>query len=37
MVTLIRSENHAANKGKTAGRYQLDTHPTGIGLSHQQI
>ena len=32
MVALIQSENHAANKGKTAGRYQFDTHPTGIGL-----
>ena len=30
MVALIQSENHAANKGKTAGRYQVDTHPTGI-------
>ena len=33
MVALIQSENHAANKGKTAGRYQFDTHPTGIGLT----
>ena len=33
MVALIQSENHASNKGKTAGRYQFDTHPTGIGLS----
>ena len=32
MVALIQSKNHAANKGKTAGRYQFDTHPTGIGL-----
>ena len=32
MFALIQSENHAANKGKTAGRYQFDTHPTGIGL-----
>ena len=32
MVALIQSENHASNKGKTAGRYQFDTHPTGIGL-----
>ena len=32
MVVLIQSENHAANKEKTAGRYQFDTHPTGIGL-----
>ena len=32
MVALIQSENHAANKGKTAGRYQFDNHPTGIGL-----
>ena len=28
----VKSENHAANKGKTAGRYQFDMHPTGIGL-----
>ena len=33
MFALIQSENHASNKGKTAGRYQFDTHPTGIGLS----
>ena len=33
MVALIQSENHAANKGKTAGRYQFDTHPTRIGLT----
>ena len=33
MVALIQSENHATNKGKTAGRYQFDTHPTGIGLN----
>ena len=32
MVALIQSENHALNKGKTAGRYQFDTHPKGIGL-----
>ena len=32
MVALIQSEKHAANKGKTAGRYQFDNHPTGIGL-----
>ena len=32
MVALIQSENHAANKGKTAGRDQFVTHPTGIGL-----
>ena len=32
MFALIQSKNHAANKGKTAGRYQFDTHPTGIGL-----
>ena len=31
-VALIQSENHAANKEKTAGRYQFDTHLTGIGL-----
>ena len=29
---MIQSINYAANKGKTAGRYQFDTHPTGIGL-----
>ena len=33
MVALIHSKNHAANKGKMAGRYQFDTHPTGIGLT----
>ena len=32
MVALIQNENHASNKGKTAGRYQFDTHPTRIGL-----
>ena len=32
MVALIQSENHAANKGKAAGRFQFDTNPTGIGL-----
>ena len=32
MVALIQSENHAANKGKMAGRYQFDTFPTRIGL-----
>ena len=32
MVALIQIENHTANKGKTAGRYQFDTHLTGIGL-----
>ena len=32
MVALIQSKNHATNKGKTAGRFQFDTHPTGIGL-----
>ena len=32
MIALIQSENHAANKGKTAERYQFDTHPIGIGL-----
>ena len=32
MFALIQSENHASNKGKTAGRCQFDTHPTGIGL-----
>jgi len=36
MFALIQSENHASNKGKTTGRYQFDTHPTGsrIGLSY---
>ena len=33
MVALIQSESHTSNKGKTAGRYQFDTHPTGIGLN----
>ena len=33
MVALIQTENYAANKGKTAGRCQFDTHLTGIGLS----
>jgi len=33
MVALIHGENHASNKGKTAGRYQFDTHPTRIGLN----
>ena len=37
MVALIQSKNHAANKGKTAGRYQFDTHPTGIGLSSKLL
>ena len=32
MVALIQRENHVANKWKTAGRYQFDTHPTRIGL-----
>ena len=32
MFALIQSENNASNKGKMAGRYQFDTHPTGIGL-----
>ena len=36
MVALIQSENHAVNKEKTAGRYQFDTHPTGIGLIWMQ-
>ena len=35
MFALIQSENHASNKGKTAGRYQFDTHPTGIGLREE--
>ena len=33
MFALIQSENHASKKGKTAGRYQFDTHLTGIGLN----
>jgi len=33
MVDLIHRKNHVANKGKTVGRYQFDTHPTGIGLN----
>lgn len=33
MFALIQIEKHASNKGSTAGRYQFDTHPTGIGLS----
>ena len=37
MVVLIQSENHAANKEKTAGRYQFDTHPTGIGLKSIEV
>ena len=37
MFALIQSKNHASNKGKTAGRYQFDTHPTGIGLKGSQI
>ena len=32
MVALIQRKNYAANKGKTAGSYQFDTHLTGIGL-----
>ena len=35
MFALIQSENPASNKGKTAGRYQFDTHLTGIGLMNQ--
>jgi len=31
-VALIQSENHAANKEKTAGKYQKDTPYQGIGL-----
>ena len=33
MFALIQSKTHVSNKGKTAGRYQFDTHPTGIGLN----
>ena len=32
MFALIQIENHASNKGKTAGRYQFDTHLIRIGL-----
>ena len=32
MFALIQSKIHALNKGNTAGRYQFDTQPTGIGL-----
>ena len=41
LLTLFRygcsdsERNHVANEGKTAGRYQFDTHPTGIGLSNE--
>ena len=36
-IILWQSENHAANKVKTAGRYQFDTHLTyRIGLSNKQ-
>ena len=31
-MALIQSENHAANKEKTARGYQNDTHYNGIGL-----
>ena len=37
MVALIQSKNHAGNKGKMAGKYQFDTHPTGIGLKEQTV
>ena len=37
MVALIQSENNASNKGKMAGRYQFDTHLTGIGLSKKKL
>ena len=30
-------QNHAANKGKMTGRYQFDTHPTGIGLNNSEM
>ena len=33
---LIQSQDHAANRGKTAGRYQCDTHLTGIRLRIQR-
>ena len=37
MVALIQCVNHAANKGETAGRYQFDTYPTGIGLNQLMV
>ena len=37
MVPWIQSKNHAANKGKSAGRYQFDTHPTEIGLKSRLL
>ena len=37
MVALIQNETHAANKGKTAGRYQFDNHLTGTGLKSRSI
>ena len=37
MVALIQSKNHAANKGKTAGKYQFDTHLTRIGLKYDIV
>jgi len=36
-VALIQSENHAANKEKTARGYQNDTHYNGIGLRMSSI
>ena len=34
---MIQSKYYAANKGKTAGRYQFDTHLTGIGLKQLHV
>ena len=32
MVALIHSENNTANRGKTAGRYQFNTHLSRVNL-----
>ena len=38
MFAMIQSENHALSKGKTAGRYQFDTHPKEMtGLSNDRV
>ena len=37
MFALVQIKNRALNKGKTAGRYQFDTHPTGIGLNIKNV
>ena len=36
-MALIQSENHAANKEKTARGYQNDTHYNGIGLNGKKL